>query len=137
MNDLQIHKFLKEIEKESSDEFSQLVNIGCKYYPTSTLLLMRGRAYERIRHFKKIHTGSQWLAFASMIAFVMSAIFLILKWTLPGVVVGTSALLAFVAFGAGILYLKKEYESLGYLEYINLIIQEELNERKMKRQIKK
>lgn len=135
MEDLKIDKLLENIEHEASDEFTQLLSVGGKYFPTAELLYLKGRWKERYATFLKLHRLLLVIAATSPVLLLLGTAFAFLNIHYPAFVLITLSPIAFLVFLAGSYALKREYNSKGHLEHIGLIIHQEINNRIQARQI--
>ncbi len=129
MRDNEINQFLNKLEKSSTDDFEQVAEIGCRYFSTHDLLILKGKWEERLQTFKRLHKLLVNIGMSSPLLLLLALASGFLN--LP--VLATSLLIlspvAFLSFVAGSFYLKNTYNSKGSLEYIGLIIDEELKRR--------
>jgi len=131
MNDPQLDKLLSGIEAKSKDDFAMLEECGAEYFSTADLLEMRGRWKEQTRIFTKLHKANIILGASAPAWLVLAAIFGICGLSKAA----TFAILLFpivlFIFIVGTFFLRLQFRSKGYLEFIGREIDYELGRRKM------
>lgn len=137
MEDLKLKKLLSDLENEASDEFGQLLSVGGKFYSTADLLYLKGRWRERYQTFLMLHRLLMYVAASSPVLLLSGTALAFLKVHYLAFTLIVMAPVAFLAFLLGSYFLKREYDSKGHLEYLGLILEEEINERTNKRHIKR
>jgi hypothetical protein len=135
MYDHKINTFLKQLEEQSEDDFDLLASVGSDYFSTADLLLLKGKWEERQQTFERLYKALLHVGASSPVWLLLG-----LGFSFLGIPVAATSLLmlapiAFLAFIAGAFYLKRTYNSRGYLEYIGMIIDEELEKRKKGKKI--
>ena len=131
MNDPQLNKLLSGIEAKSKDDFAMLEECGAEFFSTADLLELRGRWKEQTRMFIKLHKANIILGASAPSWLVLAAVFGINGF----VKAATTAIFVFplvlFVFLIGAFFLRAQYRSKGYLEFIGREIDYELGRRKM------
>jgi len=131
MNDPQLNELLSDIEAKSKDDFTMLEDCGAEYFSTSDLLELRGRWKEQTRIFTKLHKANIILGASAPIWLVLAAVFGICGF----VKAATTAIFMFpivlFIFMLGAFFLRSQFRTKGYLEFIGREINYELGRRKM------
>ena len=131
MNDPQLDKLLSGIEAKSKDDFAMLEECGAEFFSTSDLLELRGCWKEQTRMFTKLHKANIILGASAPVWLVIAAILGVSGFTKAA----SSALFVFpivlLVFMIAAFFLRAQYRSKGYLEFIGREIDYELGRRKM------
>lgn len=130
MNDPQLHKLLSGIEAKAKNDFEMLEECGAEYFSTSDLLELRGRWKEQTRMFEKLHKANIIVGASAPIWLVLAAVFGICGLVRAATFSIFMFPMAFFLFIAAAFFLRSQYRSTGYLEFIGLEIEQELKKRK-------
>ncbi|MCB0641170.1 MAG: hypothetical protein KDC44_05995 [Phaeodactylibacter sp.] len=80
MKNRPIHKLLHDIEREVENDFAMLHSLGPGYFPTATLLELKGRCKEKLLIYDRLHRLGVILGASSPIWLVLGCIFGALSW---------------------------------------------------------
>jgi len=131
MNDPQLSKVLAGIEAKSTDDFAMLEDCGAEFFSTSDLLELRGRWKEQTRMFTKLHKANIILGASAPAWLALAAILGISGFTNVATVAIFIFPIVLFIFLLGAFFLRSQYRSKGYLEFIGREIDYELGRRKM------
>lgn len=137
VEDIKINQLLETFEREASDEFSHLLSVGSKFFPTADLLYLKGLWVERYTTFLRLHRILLVVAASSPVLLLLGTALAFLSISLPALVLIILAPITFLAFLAGSYALKRAYNSRGHLEYIGMLINDEINSRMQEKRIKR
>jgi hypothetical protein len=132
VKDIRVEQFLKSLEEEAVDEFDQLASVGGKYFSTADLLVLKGKWEERFKLFNRLHKLLMYVGGGSAVFLILAFLAALFQLHLLASTFLILSPLSFIGFIWGSFYLKKEFNSRGYLEYIGMSIDQELAKRKNK-----
>jgi len=130
MNDPQLHKVLSNLESKAQDDFAMLEECGAEYFSTADLWELRGRWKEQTRMFKKLHKANIILGASAPVWLVLAAFFGIFGMVTAATFTVLIFPIVFFLFIVVAFFLRSQYRSTGYLEFIGLEIEQELKKRK-------
>ena len=121
------------LEREASDDFRLLEELGPVHFGTEHLVDLHAQARERLALFKVRQrlgmliggTGAGWA--------LLAALFNLAGWNWLAIIALGAAALSFAVFLFIVFWQKKRFESRGELEYAQRLIEEELRLRAQKR----
>lgn len=131
MNDSDLNKLLSGIEAKSKDDFAMLEDCGAEYFSTSDLLELKGRWKEQVRMFTKLHRTNIILGASAPFWLVLGAIFGICELTRAATLAIFMFPIVLFIFLLASFFIRAQYRSQGYLEFIGREIEYELGQRKI------
>ncbi|MCS6929048.1 MAG: hypothetical protein NZM43_06080 [Saprospiraceae bacterium] len=120
---------LERLEREASDDFRLLKELGPTYFDSMHLVDLRETIRKRLDHFDRTKKTLMLLSATGTVSFLAGVICLLLGWkvlALLGYVMSVACILTFVG---GTVWLKWKYESRGELLHVLLEVEEELRNR--------
>ena len=125
---------LERLEREGNDDFHLLAELGPGDFSAEHLLELRLRAGARLQRFDRLHrlnvlfgvTSLGWIGVGCPAYWAHHTVVCIFAFSI--------AVLMFLAFFTGIIWLKLRFESRGELEFTLQTLEDELRRRRVSRQ---
>ncbi len=131
MNDPQLDKLLSGIEAKSRDDFAMLEDCGAEYFSTSDLLELRGRWKEQTRLFIKLQKANIILGASAPAWLVLAALFGINGFVKSATLAIFMFPIILFIFLIASFFIRSQFRSKAYLEFIGKEIEYELGQRKV------
>ena len=121
-----LHQQIEQIEQSTSNELEYFTSVGPKYFTTAELLELCGSVKTRLKLFNKLHKVVILIGASSPAWLVVG--FLSSLMGLQGLAAYFTALfpISFTLCLVGAFWMKKEFNSKGYLEYVARELRNEL-----------
>ena len=129
MNDPKINQLLLDIERKAGNDFELLEECGAEYFSTSDLLEMRGKWREQMRIYRHLHKTAIIIAAVSPIWALIGYGFIYLNQVALAVLSLFLVPFSFLIFGALFFYLRRQFKSYSFLNYVGRLIETELTYR--------
>ncbi len=131
MNDSDLNKLLSGIEAKSKDDFAMLEDCGAEYFSTSDLLELKGRWKEQVRMFNKLQRANILFGASAPFWLVLGAILGICELTRAATLAIFMFPIVLFIFLLASFFIRVQYRSQAYLEFIGREIEYELGQRKI------
>lgn len=122
---------LKHLEHVSTDELAYLESVGAEYYSTAQLLRLKGQWEIKNQLFWQFQRILLRCAASTPIWLVLWFVFDLFEWKWLSLLSLALCPLCFLAFFAGLLFMRKFFKSKGHLESVGEMIDFELLKRRL------
>ncbi|MEO1258093.1 MAG: hypothetical protein AAFZ15_04825 [Bacteroidota bacterium] len=128
-----IENIITDLEKKGKDEHALLLEVGPSYFTTADLIRLLGQWEIKSELFKRFQQSLVWLGASAPAWLLIATIGYFIKLHyLTSFALVMFPVTAFLCFG-GLIWINIYFKGKGYLEQIEVLIREELEERKGKK----
>ena len=127
-----VDNLISNLEKDGKDEHALLMEVGAQYFTTSDLIRLLGQWEIKFELFGRFQKMLIWLGASSPAWLLVATIGYFIKLNyLSSFALVMFPVTAFICF-AGLIWMNYYFKSKGFLEQIELLIREELENRSRK-----
>lgn len=122
-----LDSYLERLEFEAMNELQEFVQLAPSYYTTDHLLDLRRQWLGEIQLFKQMQKMNMIIGACSPVWFAVGVLFAVLEMQILTVVTFCLFSVFLFTFLVATFVVKKKFKSLGHLEYIGDLLNDELH----------